>query len=76
MTFRELQELTNQVSNGLIELGYKAGDPVAVDMPMTVESVAIYLGIVQAGLVAVSIADSFSPPEIEKRLRISRAKVR
>jgi acetyl-CoA synthetase len=74
MTYRELQHLVNRVSNGLIEQGFKVGDPIAVDMPMTIESVAIYLGIVQAGMVAVSIADSFSPPEIEKRLRISSSK--
>jgi acetyl-CoA synthetase len=74
MTFAQLRELVNRVSNGLIENGFKLGDPIAIDMPMTVESVAIYLGIVQAGMVVVSIADSFSPPEIEKRLRISSAR--
>lgn len=57
-----------------MEHGFKKGDFVAIDMPMTVESVAIYLGIIKAGCAAVSIPDSFSPPEIERRLRISKAK--
>ena len=41
---------------------------VAIDMPMTPESVAIYLGIIQAGMAVVSIADSFSSQQIALRL--------
>lgn len=51
-----------------------AGDAVAIDMPMTADAVAIYLGIVLAGCAAVSIADSFSAREIASRARISRTK--
>jgi acetyl-CoA synthetase len=40
---------------------------------MTVECVVAYLGVVSAGGAVVSIADSFSPPEVEKRLRIAGA---
>ena len=42
-------------------------------MPMIPESVAIYLGIIAAGCVAVSIADSFAAPEIATRLRLADA---
>ena len=42
-------------------------------MPMTAESVAIYLGILKAGCVVVGIADSFRPGEIATRLRIAGA---
>jgi len=73
VTFGELQSLTNRIANGLVNAGFKTGDAIAIDMPMTMESVAIYLGIVKAGMVAVSIADSFPSLEIEKRLRISNA---
>jgi acetyl-CoA synthetase len=41
----------------------------------TVEAVAAYLGIVKAGGVVVSIADSFAADEIKTRLRIARAEV-
>lgn len=51
-----------------------AGDAIAIDMPMTVESVVIYLGVVLAGCAVVSIADSFVASEIASRLRISGAK--
>ena len=49
-----------------------AGDAVAIAMPMTHLAVVIYLGIVLAGMAAVSIADSFSALEIGSRARIAR----
>ncbi|MQM21757.1 hypothetical protein Taro_054802, partial [Colocasia esculenta] len=55
-------------------LGLPKGSAVAVDMPMTVTSVVIYLAIVTAGFVVVSIADSFASTEISTRLKISNAK--
>ena len=48
------------------------GSAVAIDMPLTADAVAIYLGIVLAGCVAVSIADSFAAREIAARTRIAR----
>ena len=74
-SYEELNVQCNMVANGLQELGLGKGDTVAIDMIMTVESVAIYLGILKAGCVAVSIADSLAPKEIQKRLEISKAKV-
>ena len=74
LTYHELESLTNRVANGLVEIGMKPGDAIAIDMPMNAESVAIYLGIVKAGCVVVGIADSFAPEEIATRLRIGNAK--
>ena len=74
LTYRELECLTNRVANGLVDIGIKPGDAIAIDMPMNAESVAIYLGIVKAGCVVVGIADSFAPEEIATRLRIGNAK--
>ena len=73
-TYRDLQNRVNQVSNALIARGFKTGDAIGVIMPIQFDSVAIYLGIIQAGMVAVSIADSFAVPEISSRLRIANAK--
>lgn len=50
------------------------GSAIAIDMPMHVQSVIIYLAIVLAGYVVVSIADSFAAREISTRLKISNAK--
>ncbi len=71
VTYGEMDALSNRVAAGLVAGGIDAGEAVAVCMPMTVEAVAIYLGIVKAGAVVVSIADSFAPLEIATRLRIA-----
>lgn len=74
MSFGELESLTDRVAANLVRLGYKPGDALAILMPMTAESVAIYLGIIKAGCAVVGIADSFQPKEIATRLRIANAK--
>jgi len=71
----QLQSLVNQIANGLIELGLKEGDRIAIDTPMTVEAVAIYLAGIKAGMPVVTVADSFTPNEIEVRLNITKPKV-
>lgn len=73
MTYGQLQSQVNRVANGLKEAGFKPGDALAIDMIMNLESVIIYLGIVKAGCAVISIADSFTPPEIATRLRIGKA---
>ncbi|MEA3213396.1 MAG: acetyl-CoA synthetase [Chthoniobacter sp.] len=73
MSYGELQSLTGRVAANLRRLGYRPGDALAILMPMTVEAVAIYLGIVAAGCVVVGIADSFRPREITTRLRLAGA---
>lgn len=50
-----------------------AGDALAIAMPLTVEAAVIYFGIVLAGCVVVSIADSFAASEVAVRLRIAGA---
>ena len=61
------------VANALDAM-FTKGDAVAIDMPMTVHAVIIYLAIILSGLVVVSIADSFAAKEIATRLRVSKAK--
>ncbi|KAG5032317.1 hypothetical protein JHK82_015893 [Glycine max] len=62
-------------SIGSLRLGLEKGSAIAIDMSMNVKSVVIYLAIVLAGYVVVSIADSFAASEISTRLKISKAKV-
>jgi acetyl-CoA synthetase len=62
----ELEALTNRVASSIQGLGFKPGDALAIVMPMTVESVAIYLGIIKAGAVVVGIADSFRPRRLRR----------
>jgi acetyl-CoA synthetase len=73
LSYRQLEALVDRVAHGLDQLGLHRGSRVAIAMPMTVQAVAGYLGIVRAGGVVVSIADSFAAGEIRTRLEIARA---
>ncbi len=73
LTVADLHRQASRVAWALQADGLLPGDAVAGCMPMSTESVAIYLGVVLAGGVFVSIADSFSAEEIATRLRISGA---
>ena len=74
VTYGELESMVDRVANGFVALGLHPGDAVALYLPLTLECVAAYLGIVRAGGVVVSIADSFAPPEVATRNRLGRAK--
>lgn len=66
--------MNHRVVANAVDATFSQGDAIAIDMPMTVSAVVIYLGIILAGCVVVSIADSFAAKEIATRLRLSNAK--
>lgn len=74
ITLGQLDALSNRVANGLSQLGVQPGEPVGLAAPMTIDSVAAYLGLVKLGAVVVGIPDSFSAEEIGVRVRISGAR--
>ncbi|XP_057517395.1 probable acyl-activating enzyme 17, peroxisomal [Amaranthus tricolor] len=74
MTLQELRGEVWLVAHALDALGLPQGSAIAIDMPMNIDSVIIYLAIVLTGNVVVSIADSFASSEIATRLRIAKAK--
>ena len=61
---KNLQNLVNKIANGLRNIGVQVGDTIAIDMPMTLEAVAIYLAAIKAGNPVATIADSFTANEI------------
>jgi acetyl-CoA synthetase len=72
-SYGELERSVNRVAGGLLAHGFREGDAIGLYMPMTVECVAAYLGIVRAGCLVVSIADSFSATELARRLELGGA---
>lgn len=71
------QQLARQVlrvAAGLQRSGW-AGKRLALIMPLSPISVAVYLAALYSGSTVVSIADSFSAPEIGNRLRLAQADV-
>lgn len=75
VTQKQLEELVNKIANSLLEIGLKTGDAIAIDMPMTLEAIAVYLAGIKAGIPIVTVADSFTPNEISVRLKIANPKV-
>ncbi len=74
LSYGELERLTNRVANSLINQGLKPNDGIAIYMPMTMEAIAIYLGIIKMGGIVVAIPDSFSAEEIAIRFAIADTK--
>ena len=75
ITYKELENLVNRIANSLQNQGLQKGDVIAIDMPMTVEAVAIYLAGIKAGMPVATIADSFTTNEIAVRLEITKPKL-
>ena len=72
-THEELLRRSSRIASCLKAVGLGKGSRVGVCMPMTAESVAVYLAVVMAGGAVVGIADSFSRHEIATRLRVAGA---
>jgi acyl-coenzyme A synthetase/AMP-(fatty) acid ligase len=67
-----LAQWVNRVASRLAGLfGTSNNCRIAVCLPLTPESVAVYLAIIKAGHTVVSIADSFAPDEIAIRCEIA-----
>ena len=75
VTQKELENLVNKIANSFKNIQVKKGDTIAIDLPMTVECVAIYLAAIKSGVKVATIVDSFTPKEIQVRLQITNPKV-
>lgn len=63
VSFPELRQRAAHVA-ACVRARFRPGDALAIYMPMTVDAVVVYLGVVLAGGVVVSIADSFAAHEV------------
>ena len=75
VTQKELENLVNKIANSFKNIQVKKGDTIAIDLPMSVECVAIYLAAIKSGVKVATIVDSFTPKEIQVRLQITNPKV-
>jgi acetyl-CoA synthetase len=75
LTYAELHELTCRFANVLISLGVKAGDCVAVYMPMIPELPAALLACARIGAVHNVVFGGFSAPALTDRINDARAKI-
>jgi len=71
LTYRKLNELSNQFANGLISLGLKKGSKIAISLPNIPQFVFCFWGALKAGLTVVPCNPLYREREIEFQLKDS-----
>jgi acetyl-CoA synthetase len=71
----ELQELSNRFANVLRGRGVERGDRVAVVLPPTAETAAVFFGTWKVGAILLSMSVLYGDEGIAHRLRDSQAKL-
>ncbi len=75
LTFWDLQQQANRLSNALAALGVGRGDAVAIILPQRPETAIAHFACYQMGAVAVPLSFLFGPDALEYRLHNAEAKV-
>src|SRR4051812_18677470 len=75
LSWGELQDLSNQAANLLASLGVERGDRVAVVLPPTPETAAIFFGTWKLGAILLSMSVLYGDDGIRHRLGDSQPKV-
>jgi acetyl-CoA synthetase len=74
-TYSRLSESANRLANGLVRMGVKPGDRVAVVMGQRPETVASYMAIFSVGGIALPLSSLFGADGLAVRLRDAEARV-
>ncbi len=75
LTYSQLETKTNQLANGLLELGLEIDDMASILLPNSLEFLISYFGIMKSGATMVPLNVMYEPPAIEYVLNNSEAKV-
>ena len=75
LAWGELQDFANQAAHVLRELGVERGDRVAVVLPPTPETAAIFFGVWKLGAILLSMSVLYGDESIRHRLSDSGAKL-
>src|SRR6202162_6108188 len=75
LTFWDLQQQANRLSNALAALGVGRGDAVAIILPQRSETAIAHIACYQIGAVAVPLSFLFGPDALEYRLHNAEARV-
>jgi acetyl-CoA synthetase len=75
LAWGELQDLANQAAHTLAALGVSKGDRVAVLLPPTPETAAVFFGVWKLGAVLLSMSVLYGDDAVQHRLADSEAKV-
>lgn len=75
LTYSQIDDLSSRFGSGLVALGLKKGDRVAVFSPNTPQFVIAYFGILKAGGVVVPCSPLYKERELENQIRDSGASI-
>jgi acetyl-CoA synthetase len=75
LTFWDLQQQANRLSNALVDAGIERGDRIALILPQRPETIVAHLAVQQLGAVAVPLSFLFGPEALEYRLQNSASRV-
>src|SRR5919198_5790407 len=75
LAWGELQDLANQAAHTLAERGVTKGDRVAVLLPPTPETAAVFFGVWKLGAILLSMSVLYGDDSIAHRLRDSEARL-
>ena len=75
LTFAELSRAVTRLAEHLVSLGVRAGDRVALYLPMSPEVAVAAHAVAHVGAICVPIFSGFAAPAVKQRLEASEAKV-
>lgn len=75
MSYKSLLESCHRFANGLLSIGIKKGDRVAIMLPNCPQGVIAYYGTLMFGGIAVMTNPLYMPREIEHQMKDSGARV-
>ncbi|MBI3242857.1 MAG: long-chain fatty acid--CoA ligase [Chloroflexi bacterium] len=68
LTYKQINDMSDQLAAGLASLGVKKGQPVGILMPNIPQFIVSYFAILKAGGVVVAMNPTYTPREMEKPL--------
>lgn len=68
LTFRELDEYSNQFANMLIDHGFKKGDVVGINLPNTPQYIIALIGTLKAGCIISGVSPLLSAVQIQYQI--------
>jgi benzoate-CoA ligase family protein len=74
-TYREVQQMSNEIGNALLRLGVEMEDRVLIVLPDSIEFVATWFGITKIGAVITMVNTILPSADYEYYLDYTRAKV-
>jgi len=74
LTWQEVSQRVDKIARGMLDLGFKRDDVVAIQLPNSVEYFLLFFACEKAGVIMATAQHTFRHAEMEPVLRQTRAK--